>query len=253
MDEDLVNSRLSRISTVWTMLAKAHEGCDVQAATARLAFVQRYQRAAYRYLLGALRNPDAADELFQELALRFVRGDFRHADPQRGRFRNYLKTTLSHLVTDYHKRLRRQPQLLDSSLPLTDNRASSEEEGDDPFLTSWREELLDLAWHKLERAQSCGGQPYYSILRYRAEHPQASSSEMAEQLSSSLQRPQPFTETSVRKSLQRAREQFADHLLDEVAASLQHPNIDDIEQELIELDLLRYCLTALQRRRDQLR
>jgi hypothetical protein len=47
-----------------------------------------YHRAVHRYLLGALRDEDAAEELFQEFALRFVRGDFRWADRGRGRFRD---------------------------------------------------------------------------------------------------------------------------------------------------------------------
>ncbi|MFH1923401.1 MAG: hypothetical protein ABIP48_26355 [Planctomycetota bacterium] len=85
MDEDSLKSRISRISTVWTMLADAHQAPDTEARAARLAFIRRYQGAAYRYLLGATRDPDAADELFQEFALRFVQGAFRGADPKRGR------------------------------------------------------------------------------------------------------------------------------------------------------------------------
>ena len=39
--------------------------------------------AAYRYLLGAVHDPDAADDLCQDFAVRFLRGDFRRADPGR--------------------------------------------------------------------------------------------------------------------------------------------------------------------------
>jgi DNA-directed RNA polymerase specialized sigma24 family protein len=51
--------------------------------------------------MGAVRNPDTAGDLAQEFALRFLRGAFRHADPGRGRFRDYMKTALIHLVNDY--------------------------------------------------------------------------------------------------------------------------------------------------------
>ena len=52
----------------------------------------------------------------------------------------------------------------------------------------------------------------------------------------------------VRKTLQRAQAKFADLLLDRVAESLDDPAAD-LEAELRELDLLKYCRTALGRRR----
>jgi DNA-directed RNA polymerase specialized sigma24 family protein len=69
--------------------------------TARRQLLLRYGRAVHRYLLGALRDADAADELSQESALRFLRGGLRGADSQRGRFRTFLKGVLCHLVADY--------------------------------------------------------------------------------------------------------------------------------------------------------
>ena len=51
------------------------------AASARRELIQRYGGAAYRYLLGALKSPEAAEELLQDFSLRFIRGDFRRADP----------------------------------------------------------------------------------------------------------------------------------------------------------------------------
>src|SRR3712207_7176976 len=49
------------------------------------------------------RSEAAAEELLQEFAVRFLRGDFRRADPQRGRFRDYVKTALIHLVIDHQR------------------------------------------------------------------------------------------------------------------------------------------------------
>ena len=39
-----------------------------------VTLLQRYQGVVYRYLLGSLRDADAADELFQEFALRCLQG-----------------------------------------------------------------------------------------------------------------------------------------------------------------------------------
>jgi RNA polymerase sigma-70 factor (ECF subfamily) len=70
---------------------------------------------------------------------------------------------------------------------------------------------------------------------------------MAQRLTEQMGRP--LTAAGVRQGLHRAREKFADLLLDEVAQSLDSPTIDNIEQELIELELLDYCRPALKRRR----
>ena len=94
MERDELDQRLSRMSTQWTMVLQAH-GDEADVANAALAgLAQRYLGVVYRYLLGSVRDPDAAAELTQELALRILRGGFRHADPHRGRFRDYLEDGL---------------------------------------------------------------------------------------------------------------------------------------------------------------
>jgi RNA polymerase sigma-70 factor (ECF subfamily) len=69
---------------------------------------------------------------------------------------------------------------------------------------------------------------------------------MAAQLSTELGKP--LTAAGVRQLLHRARERFADLLLEEVAQSLAEPSPERLEQELLELGLLEYCRPALQRR-----
>ena len=250
MNADDLNSRLSRISTIWTLLSDAQKSLRTRADDARLALIQRYQGAAYRYLLGALRNPDAADELFQEFALRVMQGAFAHADPERGRFRSYLKTMLYHLIVDYQRRQQRLPRSLQSTVADPAGPGPETPESDRQFLASWRDEILARAWASLAEAERNGGQPFHSVLKFRAEHPDASSADMAERLTGQLPA-HPFTEAGVRKALQRARAQFADLLLDDVAHSLGEHSPDQLEEELIALDLLPYCRSALKRRREQ--
>ncbi|HEV3262422.1 MAG TPA: sigma factor, partial [Gemmataceae bacterium] len=112
MDEPEQEHRLSRISTRWSMVLQAHQGQNPAVTAAQQALLQRYLRAIYRYLLGALRDADAAEELCQEFAFRVVRGDFKRADPGRGRFRDYVKTAVYHLIVDHQKRQRGRAQPL---------------------------------------------------------------------------------------------------------------------------------------------
>lgn len=246
MDAGSLNSRLSRISTIWSML-DGQERTSRGAQDPRLALIQRYQGAAYRYLLGAVRDPDAADDLFQEFALRAMRGAFGQADRQKGRFRDYLKTALIHLVVDYQRGPRRRMQALDNVAPPA-GPDFDPDQSDRQFQESWRDELLARAWERLAEMERQGGQPYYSVLRFRVDQPAASSAEMAARLTEQCQPRSPFTETSVRKVLQRAREHFAEAMIDEVVASLGEHTPEQLEQELIDLDLLSYCRSALARR-----
>lgn len=248
MDEASLNSRLSRISTVWRLLADAQCSRQTRAQDAHLALFERYQGAAYRYLLGALRNADAADDLFQEFALRCLQGAFQHADPQRGRFRDYLKTTLYHLIVDYQKRRRREGYQLDTAVVQPEAAAWDSPQSDRQFLESWRDELLARAWAGLQRIEQDGGPPHYSVLKFRAENPKVCSTEMAAELTRQLRPEHPFTETSVRKALQRARIRFAQLLVDDVAQSLGRPTREELEQELADLELLGYCRSELARR-----
>jgi RNA polymerase sigma factor (sigma-70 family) len=237
--------RLSQIQTFWTVLGQAH-GESAEASAAAQQLLQRYTKAVRRYLLGALRDVDAADELSQEFALRFMRGDLRRADPERGRFRDFVKGVLFHLIGDYYRRQKRNmPGLPESS--LEDASAANPAENDQQFVESWRDELLDRAWKALEKLQNETGQMYYAVLRYRSEHPEQRSAEISEQLS--LQLGKPVNAPWVRQMLHRARDKFADLLLEETLQTLREPTVDQLEEELIAIGLYEYCRPALDKLR----
>jgi RNA polymerase sigma-70 factor (ECF subfamily) len=242
MDHEPHDERLSRIQTMWTLVLQAHAGPVDAAAAAQNALMQRYGGAVYRYLRGALRDPDAAAELAQEFALRFVRGDFRRADPERGRFRDYLKVSLGRLVADYFRERKRQPQLLTPDAPEPAAPHASVADLDREFVASWREELLERTW----RGLSAANPSYHTVLLFRIDHLDAGSSEMAERLTERLGKP--VNAAWVRKTLQRAHEKFTDLLLDEVTCSLGAPSPQVLRDELEALDLLKYCRSGLERR-----
>jgi RNA polymerase sigma-70 factor (ECF subfamily) len=239
------DAHLSQISTCWTLVFQAHRGRESTVADAQQALMERYGGAVYRYLLGALRDPDAADELAQEFALRFVRGDFHRADPERGRFRDFVKTAVYHLIVDHHRQQQKRPHSLPCDSAYLPGSESEISQADRIFAERWREELLDRAWEGLAGLQRQSGQRYYTVLRWRAEHPDTPAARLAEKLSAGGD---PVSEAGVRQTLHRAREKFADLLLQEVARSLESDDPERLEQELIDLGLLPYCRPALKRR-----
>jgi RNA polymerase sigma-70 factor (ECF subfamily) len=237
--------RLSLIPTRWSLVYLAHHGSPEASSSARQQLLERYGDAVRRYLRKLLRDPDAVDEVFQEFAVRLVHGDLRGADPQRGRFRDFLKGTLFHLIADYRKQQRRWP----APLPVDTAALAAHLEAADPdrsFVESWCDELLARAWKALAEIEAGTGHPYHAVLRFRADHPDMRAPQIAEQFTVQLGRP--FTAAGVRQILHRAREKFAALLLDEVAYSLANPTDERLAEELAELGLLDYCRPALARR-----
>jgi RNA polymerase sigma-70 factor (ECF subfamily) len=238
MDPSL-DERLSRITTLWSLVQRAHATPGDAAAAARHELLERYCGAVYRYLLGALRNEDAAQEVFQEFALRFVRGDLHRADPARGRFRDYVKTAVIHLVYDYRKEQRHWPRPLPPDFPAPAEEPSEHEDDDNAFIQKWREELIDRTWASLAKAHPS----YHAVLLMHVENPDMHSQEIAEQLTAESNKP--FTGGNVRVTLHRAREKFANLLIEEVAHSLTEPTESELIDELRSLRLLKLCAPVL--------
>jgi RNA polymerase sigma-70 factor (ECF subfamily) len=244
MQPENLNERLSLIPTLWSLVCRAHRGPGDAARSARRQLLQRYGGSVQRYLRKVVREPGGADEVFQEFALRLLHGDLRGADPKRGRFRSFVKGTLFHLVADHRYQRRRWPGPLpaDAAARVADPEGAESER---QFVDSWRDELLARAWAALAEADAATGQHSYAVLRFRADHPEMRSPQLAEGLAARLGRP--LTAAGVRQALHRAREKFADLLVDEVAHSLENPTAEQLEEELVELGLLDYCRPALDR------
>jgi RNA polymerase sigma-70 factor (ECF subfamily) len=248
MDED---AHLSQIQTMWSMVQRAH-GDHTAVQPAQQLLLDRYGGAIHRYALAALRDEDAADEVFQEFAVKFVRGDLGGADPERGRFRAFVKTIVYRLIVDYQRRQKKRGfesplhTNLAGEVDVVTGPSAREEQEDALFRASWRDDLLARCWAKLAEAECQTGKPHHTVLRFRVDHPDVASPELATGLTEKLGKP--INAGAVRVMLHRAREAFADLLLDEVSNSLADASRDEVERELIELELLEYCKPALDRR-----
>lgn len=236
------SSHLSHIETQWSIVRQAHEG-ETNMANAQAKLIDQYGPAIKRYLLGSMRNEDAASEVFQEFALRLVRGDFRNADSHKGKFRSMIKTALYRLMMDYYRRTKKQNKLQSAALiedVASDSQVLNSTEGS--FSLAWRQSLLEESWARLELLQQQTGRPYHSVLRARVDHPQMTTKQLYESLSDEPSIP---VESAFRVFVHRARKRFAAILLDQVIESLENPSDEEIELELIELGLHHFCKPAL--------
>jgi DNA-directed RNA polymerase specialized sigma24 family protein len=242
-------SQLAGLSTSWTLLfrAQGQEATPQELMAARQELLDRYESVITRYLRGALRweanHEEAVEECFQNLAVRFVGGKFQNVTPDRGRFRDYLKTCILNVVRDYQRKQRQN-----QGLPIEDVEpagrsilGSAEEDAG-----VWREALLSRAMKSLAELERQTGKPLHSVLRLRRDHPRMPSHEMAEKLTAELARP--VTAAWVRKKLEAARERFCRLLYEETAQSLESTDSNDVEQELADLGLLGYCRPFLDRK-----
>ena len=64
-DQPDLDQRLSQIVTWWSDVLDAREGGAGACSEAQARLLRRYGGAVHRYLLGAVRDPDVAEDLSQ--------------------------------------------------------------------------------------------------------------------------------------------------------------------------------------------
>lgn len=228
---DSRQSRIESIRTRWSAIKQSGAEDDYESAKAHIALFHRYERSVYKYLLGAVKDSNVADELFQEFSIKLVTGRYATADPSRGRFRDYLRRSLQNLVTDWYRKSKRDTELLDTDVAGT---------LPEDFDTSYRQGILESTMRELQKVEVETGRPLATVLRLRIESPQMRSAELAEQLTRVTESSREITAPSYRKLLERARSKFSELLIFEVSKTLSDPSPEAIEAELGELKLLAY-------------
>ncbi|MBL8792760.1 MAG: sigma-70 family RNA polymerase sigma factor [Planctomycetia bacterium] len=224
----------------------AHDNSNPeQRKRAQQQLIEQYGRAVMNYLIGAVRDKDVADELFQEFSLKLVRGDFKNADPEKGRFRDFIRTALINLIRDYQRRKRRRCALPDEATKALPDRKTAAPS--DPSTEESLAKLILAAMGKLAEDQIAKGTPYYTVLGLHIEHRHFSASDLAQRLNEIVQIHKPYTADGVRKILQRARQRFTQHIIDLIAASINTHAPESLIQELENMGLLSYCVKFLEK------
>jgi RNA polymerase sigma factor (sigma-70 family) len=225
-------ARLEAISTRWTLFRQAHGEVAASTAEARNALVLRYLPAIRRYVGAIVQNNQEADDVAQDVVVRLLSGDFAGADPDRGRFRDLLKVVIRNMVRN---RWNRQKTRRAAHVDVAN--VAAEDTDEERWTAEWRQSVLELAWHALQQYERThSGSVAFTVMELRAGRPDDSSEQLAARLSEKLG--QPVRADAVRQRLRRARLQFADLLLAEVARGLRDPTAEQIEDELAELGLL---------------
>lgn len=244
MDPAPLNDHLSRLATCWNILKQANGGSIEKRESARAWFVERYEPLVRRYLARAV-GMESAAELAQEFAVRFLQGRFSNADSSRGRFRDYLKTCLFALVSDFRKKQARDKTQQTAEEWDPPDPGSMHDADEESWKRTWRGSLIDRVLHNLESEERRDRQYHYTVLKFRLDHPDLRSADAATTLA--VQLGKPVGAVWFRKRLMAARERFAALLLEAVAESIDDPTLDAVKDELADLELLHYCGPVLDR------
>ena len=96
--------RIGSIQTRWSLVRRAHCDTDTTCVDARRVLVMRYSPAIRKYIRAITQSEEEADDISQDVVVRLLKGDFAGADPNRGRFRDLLKTAIRNMVRNHWKR-----------------------------------------------------------------------------------------------------------------------------------------------------
>lgn len=241
LSEDTFSPRLDGIETQWSLVQQAHEGSIHSGTDARNALVLRYSTAIRAYVKAITRNDEEAHEIAQDAVVRLLKGDFAGADSQRGRFRDLLKVAIRNMVRNHWSKQKRR-RAVDFDVDLMEE--SQDQLEDDDWLRSWRKNVLDLAWSRLEDYQrQHTGSVAYTVLRLRTEHPDLDSTQLAAKLSDQVGRA--VKPDTVRQQLRRARMRFAEMVVEEIAHGLETADPARIQDELICLGIYEHIKDVL--------
>jgi RNA polymerase sigma factor (sigma-70 family) len=229
--DEAPKSFLAEISTRWAVV------CDP------LQFVLRYAKAIQRYLTALVGNGHDADEIAQDFLLKIMEGKFDRVASDQGRFRFYLKQAVRNAVREHERK--RRPVLLPGE--ILDDYATEETAdslAEQQWVEEWRQCILDRAWSALESHQRRhAGNLFYTALRLMGQDSDRDSAALAE--SASQQSGRTISAEAFRQQVSRGRRYLAKLIHKEVAATLEHPSNDAVQEELTNLGLRDYVAPYL--------
>jgi RNA polymerase sigma-70 factor (ECF subfamily) len=92
-------------TTHWSVVLAAGDDAGPATGRAMEALCRTYWDPLYAYVRRCGHDTDDAQDLTQDFFARFLEKNYvRHADPQKGRFRTFLLTSMKHFLANAHER-----------------------------------------------------------------------------------------------------------------------------------------------------
>ena len=243
-DED--DSRISRIQTQWSIVQQAGQSrSDLGAVLARAELASRYAGAIYRYLKRLLPSPQDAEDVAQEISMLILNGNLSGADPDKGRFRDYMKTVVINAARAHKKKSARQNEKGRTMDAETLESLSEPADDQSVWEECLRDDLIAQAMKKLTQQDEESGQFYAAVLSWKIQNPGVGTDELAKFLTFVSERS--VTVENARKVLQRARQSLAEILVSQVSNTLpeNQRDRDSLTEQLAAIGILEICRNAM--------
>lgn len=230
-------------STHWSLVRAAGGSESPETAVALEALCQIYWYPVYAHIRFLGRKPEDAQDLTQAFFARLLeKNSFRHADPERGRFRSFMLGSLKHFLRDAHAHDYAQKRgggftLVSWDKQATESRLATAVVDDDSpdrvFERRWAETMLDQAATKLRKEYKASGRG--ALFSAVQSHVTSGSepialAEAANQVGSTV--------SAMKSAALRLRRRYYELIRDEVAQTLADPTeLDDELRHLLSVIL----------------
>lgn len=220
-------------TTRWTLVLAAGEPSRKEARSALVSLCENYWYPLYAYLRRRGYAPDRAQDLTQEFFTRVLEGRYiDRADPEKGRFRSFLLTSLKFFVADEEDHDRAQKRGGGAVAPLEfssgeeryQREPSHDETPERIFERRWALSVLDRVVERLRSEFVLHGRPeHFDRLKvFLVGQSETPYSELAREMNTS--------EGAIKVSVHRLRKRYRVLFRQEIADTVADPT--KVESEL---------------------
>jgi RNA polymerase sigma-70 factor (ECF subfamily) len=220
-------------TTRWTLVVAAGDPNRKEARSALVSLCENYWYPLYAYLRWRGYPADQAQDLTQEFFMRVLEGRYLdRADPQKGRFRSFLLTSLKFFVADEEDRQRARKRGGGTVVPLEfssgEERYQREPAHDETperiFERRWALSVLDRVVERLRNEFVQHGRPEHF------EHLKVFLVGQSEAPHAALAREMNTSEGALKVAIHRLRKRYRELFRQEIADTVANPV--EVESEL---------------------
>lgn len=228
------------------------------------SFFDVYQVPIRKFFACLCRDATEADEQFQEFALKFMSGAFDSFKPEKGRFRDYLKTALrNQIARSYGKKKNDAIQLTDElDAVAEDPKARAPLEAAlREFDSTEGKQIKHLVDQDMLVDEQDGKNAFYSLLQFAVNFQKARVDELREnpngrsKISVSTlvdfikdSTGETITKDTAKKRMFRAKSAYASKMIFEIGNRIGDPDLSAIRNAAEEMGLLVYVENEISRR-----
>ncbi len=231
------------------------------------SFFDLYQAPVRRFFQHLCNNASEADDQFQEFAVKFLSGGFDSYNPNKGRFRDYLKTSLRNQV---FRTYRRQPK---DEVAFTDElqAALADPKDSDPIQRAFQEfdsaegtQIKMAVDEAMEVEESEGRHQFFSLLQFAIQFQRDRLAEGNGQIQGRAKVPvsafvdfyhekfgETITKDTAKQRVRRAKAHYADLMLSMLGVHIGDSSPDALRLASNEMGLSVYVGKELERRMAQ--